>query len=439
MLTPCSLQTETVEEARRQLFSAEQDETACQSRKKDANQAINAHIKRGKEIKLHLDRSEDHVNQLNNELDAMRPQDGHLEFLRSELEQSKMQVEHFKTQIDEASRVKEEVAQSNTKNKAEMDRMQALLVEKDAAILKAEQVKQTWRGNKTTQLRAKHDIEARLKDVEADKNAAVEEHRQEVALLADWEIKARSVSERVSIDEGETVASIEKKYDSVVKQRERAEAAMGGTEQELTDAFKRATELHKEAELAFDNAKKTNNMLMSALRDRRDKWKTFRTFIAIRAKSEFEVLLRERAFTGKMHVDHANKVLDLKIEPDATRRTSTSRSSAGGNGAPGEGRQTKTLSGGEKSFSTICMLLALWEAMGSPIRCLDEFDVFMDSVNRDISMRMMIAAARQSVGKQYILITPQAMGSLKLGNDVKIIKLNDPERGQTVLDMPAAA
>ncbi len=81
-----------------------------------------------------------------------------------------------------------------------------------------------------------------------------------------------------------------------------------------------------------------------------------------------------------------------QVEPDETR--------------DGRGRQTKTLSGGEKSFSTICLLLSLWEAMGSPIRCLDELwadtapvfvpmtngssDVFMDNVNRDVSMRMMV-------------------------------------------------
>lgn len=98
--------------------------------------------------------------------------------------------------------------------------------------------------------------------------------------------------------------------------------------------------------------------------------------------------------------------------------------------ASDKGRQTKTLSGGEKSFSTICLLLSIWEAMGSPIRCLDEFDVFMDHANREISMKMMVQAARRSVGRQFILITPQAMTAVEGWHDVKIFKMTDPERGQ---------
>jgi chromosome segregation ATPase len=156
--------------------------------------------------------------------------------------------------------------------------------------------------------------------------------------------------------------------------------------------------------------------------NRKTRWKLFRRHITGRARINFTYLLSERAFRGRLLANHKTKEMDISVEPDRQR-------------PGGTGRQAKTLSGGEKSFSTICMLLSIWEAMGSPIRCLDEFDVFMDSVNRDISMKMMIQAARRSVGRQFILITPQAMGKIASDvADVRIHKLSDPERGQTALN-----
>ena len=38
---------------------------------------------------------------------------------------------------------------------------------------------------------------------------------------------------------------------------------------------------------------------------------------------------------------------------------------------------TKTLSGGERSYTTVSLLVAMWAVMSCPVVAVDEFDVFM--------------------------------------------------------------
>lgn len=94
---------------------------------------------------------------------------------------------------------------------------------------------------------------------------------------------------------------------------------------------------------------------------------------------QFQLHLSKRGYFGKVLFDHEKQRLELKVQTDDLAATQ------------GLNKDPRSLSGGEKSFSTICLLLSLWEAIGCPIRCLDEFDVFMDAVNRRISMRMMVS------------------------------------------------
>ena len=94
-----------------------------------------------------------------------------------------------------------------------------------------------------------------------------------------------------------------------------------------------------------------------------------------------------------------------------------------------------SLSGGERSFTTASFILALWKSMNSPFRCLDEFDVFMDAVNRQIAINMMIDASRSDTDKQFILLSPLTMKILDKinGPDINVIRMHPPVRGQATL------
>ncbi|KAF2033378.1 P-loop containing nucleoside triphosphate hydrolase protein [Setomelanomma holmii] len=227
--------------------------------------------------------------------------------------------------------------------------------------------------------------------------------------------------QRVPVPRGKTSDELGEMVKKLTNTRRETERELGGSQDELLRKANEAKRKHQAARKEFEDIEGVKTHLITTLNHRRQRWQQFRSGISVRARVTFNYLLSERKFRGTLSIDHKKQLLDIHVQPDITERS-------------GDGRQTKTLSGGEKSYSTVCLLLALWDAMGSPIRCLDEFDVFMDSVNRERSMKMIIQAARRSIGRQFIFITPQAMNNVDHASDVKIIRMSDPERNQTALN-----
>lgn len=174
---------------------------------------------------------------------------------------------------------------------------------------------------------------------------------------------------------------------------------------------------------SLKNLKRYSKRLKVVMEERAKAFINYRHYIAIRAKYFFQMMLSQRGYNGKMVFNHNDESLALQVNVESgTKRVA---------------KDTRSLSGGERSFSTVSFIMALWEAMESPFRCLDEFDVFMDMVNRRISMEMMLKVAKEQQERQFILLTPQDMSSIGQSKRVKIFKLQDPERGQTTLNFQA--
>jgi len=88
-------------------------------------------------------------------------------------------------------------------------------------------------------------------------------------------------------------------------------------------------------------------------------------------------------------------------------------------------------SGGERSYTTMCLLLALGEQLETPFRVLDEFDVFLDAQVRKLTIKSLVHVAKKMEHRQFIFITPQDLSSLTPDPQLKILKLTPPARYNT--------
>lgn len=130
---------------------------------------------------------------------------------------------------------------------------------------------------------------------------------------------------------------------------------------------------------------------------------------------DFNNYLHNRNYNGSLVFNHEEQTLEVNVNPNKSKESH-------------ENRDLKSLSGGERSFSTVAFLLSLWSIVESPILFLDEFDVFIDQVNRRFAMELILSSAKDKLNGQYLFLTPQEMGYIKSDEHVAIFKMPDPLR-----------
>ncbi|KAL8673351.1 MAG: hypothetical protein Q9168_002230 [Polycauliona sp. 1 TL-2023] len=375
---------------------------------KNCEQAITRHKRESREQRVDMQRVESDVENIQDALERDSLEEGKLDALKDGLKEAEEEKVTNEASYGDSVVAMDKAREALRVCREEMSAIDGEVAEIQAKVRKAENKKLKSTERREAALRNKNaafaDLEARQKSKEKMEKQRTE-HAKTVSLYIE---QASAVHERVAIEAGETPTSVEKKLDKLREDLKRWETRLGGNRQQIAEAAARKVRDFREAKRKVEDVEQLAQLLKTTLVNRKERWKQFQRAITARARVQFMWMLSERSFRGRLLANHREKKLDLVVEPDPTK--------------VGKGREAKTLSGGEKSFSTICLLLSLWDAMGAPVRCLDEFDVFMDSVNREVSMRKMIEAARYSVGKQFVLITPGSMGSVSSSHDVKIIK-----------------
>ncbi|KAF9196644.1 Structural maintenance of chromosomes protein 6 [Haplosporangium sp. Z 11] len=264
--------------------------------------------------------------------------------------------------------------------------------------------------------------ESKLVKQKGSMHVLEQELASKLKYLEESTAKATEYCERVEVKA--TTAQLEREIKQILERLREQEAQRGCTLEEIATDMTRKQDEYKAAKAAIFQLNQLVKHLKTTLHMRLSRWRQFRSQMSLRSKMNFSLQLAQRGYSGELEFQHPEKKLTIRVE------TEDQNSSKAG---VARDKDPKSLSGGEKSFSTICLLLALWDSMSSSIRCLDEFDVFMDAVNRRISMQMLINTARESDGVQYILITPQDASSVSPGPDVRVHRLHDPERNQQTI------
>ncbi|KAM0053457.1 putative structural maintenance of chromosomes protein [Helianthus debilis subsp. tardiflorus] len=148
---------------------------------------------------------------------------------------------------------------------------------------------------------------------------------------------------------------------------------------------------------------------LSAIHTALDKrWSKFQrnaTLLKRQLTWQFNGHLGKKGISGHIKVSYEEQKLSIEVKMPQDASTSNVR-------------DTRGLSGGERSFSTLCFALALHEMTEAPFRAMDEFDVFMDAVSRKISLDTVVDFALTQ-GSQWIFITPHDISMVKHDERIK--------------------
>lgn len=137
------------------------------------------------------------------------------------------------------------------------------------------------------------------------------------------------------------------------------------------------------------------------------------------SNNSFDEILNTKGSSGFIEFDHKEKRLNLVVQKDNRDEMTQTN-------------DVKALSGGERSFTTLALLLALGESLETPFRVMDEFDVFLDPVARKIALTNLITLAKSMENRQFIFITPQDLSNIKTDPKLKIFHLKPPARSNVV-------
>jgi chromosome segregation ATPase len=367
-----------LDQLQRELKDLESKRLEAQRALRNSEQTVTSHKRNFKVLKDKIQRAEARVEDLENEMEQDNSAENKVQGLENSLKEAEGDLKLYQETLGNVMLAIEEANKTSHTRKRELDAVKLRVEEHEHKLRKAVEKVRNTQQIRELALRDKNMHIELIEETKAEALRAEKKRDMEAVRVQEWAAQASVISLRVNIPPNKTTEDLDSEFHALKNQIKEFERKQGGTDKEINDQFLHANQRYQEVKSYRAEMEALLELLRHSFAKRLDMFRRFQQHISARSRINFQYLLSERAFRGILNIDHKSKQLEVHVEPDNTTKS-------------GKGRKTKTLSGGEKSFSSICLLLALWEAMGAPLRCLDEYDVFMDDVNRDVSTKMIVS------------------------------------------------
>ncbi|KAL4424708.1 hypothetical protein ABPG77_000051 [Micractinium sp. CCAP 211/92] len=226
--------------------------------------------------------------------------------------------------------------------------------------------------------------------------AAVEERLRAKGDLSDEQVAALLTPELLA-----------KKIKQLEKKVREHESAAGGSLEELQDRFAASQERMGRDGRRFREAIDMYRTVEAAAKLRTRKLQELDRNLEQLVNRRFRQYMWKKGHSGHIKLDRKERSLSLHVQMN-------SKGAGGGRGGgTGEVRDLKQLSGGERSYTTVAFTLALGAQTEMPFRAMDEFDVFMDAINRRVAMQNLFSFAKENPELQFIFLSPQDMAAVE--------------------------
>uniref|UniRef100_A0A4W5L3A9 Si:dkey-119f1.1 n=1 Tax=Hucho hucho TaxID=62062 RepID=A0A4W5L3A9_9TELE len=325
-------------EARRVMQGRQPPRNCYQAFTKEGDQCYNNRYYSNDQRRCdYLSRDEEELEEINNKISAGRAESeearGKMTQLKASWEEVEQRYRQHKDSIstvaEEAEPIKEELSKS------------------DQDVEKSKHHKKHYEDKRKVHINAIQALKASLELKEQELTASVVKATEICPERSEVRRTARSLDSEISR----------------LKLKISTQQDQQGDREEVIRQYQEALENYSNINQQVKCLKRFIQVLCKIMDDRHRVYTELRRFLSVRCKMYFDSMLSQRGYIGKMMFEHKNETLSISVQPGVGDKAALS--------------DMRSLSGGERSFSTVCFVLSLWAIAEAPFRALDEFDVYM--------------------------------------------------------------